>query len=664
MNNTIKEEIKTFGELLTKHKVKIPIIQRDYVQGRVEYEKLRQNLLKALAEAIKNDEEIKLDFIYGSIEKDVFYPLDGQQRLTTLFLLHWYAVAKDSNKDIKDFLLNFTYEVRETSKKFCEKLAKEHVDITNINDGEKISNIIIDSPWFFLSWKKDPTIDAMLNTIDDINKYFKEIKNLSRKLIEGKNICFYYMEIKKLGLTDDLYIKLNARGKQLTAFENFKAKFEKHINDNQWDKDKTDAEKFFYKIDKDWTDLFWKYKIEHKIDDQFIHFISAIAMIQIAKEKFDDKKIATLQEKNDFVDENFFTETGYKYLYECFDIYAKINGNNEISLSFKGDLPFLDDDIFESLISKNVSYSAKVLFFAQTEYLRNNENFCRSSFLNWMRVIRNIILRGNKEQSGRKREIVRSPETFRGAINLINELSEGCNDIYQFLLDNNIKSQFAKEQIAEEKMKAELVQKSSENKEIIFKLEDTQFCKGRINFIFRCIGYTSEENHFDIETLEENHFDIETAKQIYDVIKKHLDSKGEFSDNLIRALLTIEHNGKYNYYEYWWSWWLAGNLTKRCLIENLEELEYCLFVSNFKEDFQEIFKKLMLKLVNKDIDVIIDEFDPPEDMENWKKRLIKEPELLEKYPSKYIALPDDEACCILLSSKRAKKNDADNKRIE
>ena len=67
-----------------------------------------------------------------------------------------------------------------------------------------------------------------------------------------------------------------------------------------------------------------------------------------------------------------------------------------------------------------------------------------------MRVVRNIISRGDAEKTGTRPAIIRSPETFDGVISLIKELAEGCNDIYNFLAKSSIKSSFAKEQIIEE----------------------------------------------------------------------------------------------------------------------------------------------------------------------------------------------------------------------
>ena len=93
----------------------IPIIQRDYAQGRQspDIDRVRERFLDSLHEAI-TEKPITLDFIYGDINEDgVMYPLDGQQRLTTLFLLHWYAAKKEMIPETEyDFLLNFSYETR------------------------------------------------------------------------------------------------------------------------------------------------------------------------------------------------------------------------------------------------------------------------------------------------------------------------------------------------------------------------------------------------------------------------------------------------------------------------------------------------------------------------------------------------------------------------
>jgi hypothetical protein len=52
MSNNPTSEKLTFRELISKHRIEIPIIQRDYAQGREGKEELRKNFLNALLEAV------------------------------------------------------------------------------------------------------------------------------------------------------------------------------------------------------------------------------------------------------------------------------------------------------------------------------------------------------------------------------------------------------------------------------------------------------------------------------------------------------------------------------------------------------------------------------------------------------------------------------------
>lgn len=65
----------------------IPIIQRDYAQGREnpDVNRMRTRFLSSLYDAITGH-PITLDFVYGDVDENgKLTPLDGQQRLTTLF---------------------------------------------------------------------------------------------------------------------------------------------------------------------------------------------------------------------------------------------------------------------------------------------------------------------------------------------------------------------------------------------------------------------------------------------------------------------------------------------------------------------------------------------------------------------------------------------------
>lgn len=249
----MSNNINNFKELLKTYSVKIPIIQRDYAQGRNDgkTEKIREKFLNSIFDALKSGENLHLDFVYGSVKNNIFTPLDGQQRLTTLFLLHLYF-GENTN------LNKFSYETRASSREFCEKLIENMREIKkeflpDTDDQAKktyISEQIKDRPWFMAFWEQDPTVKSMLTMLDDICQKANENKINPENL---DKLTFSLLKISDFGLDDDLYIKMNARGKPLNEFENFKAEFEKFL-DNKF-KDK--AENIAIAIDTIWTDNFF-----------------------------------------------------------------------------------------------------------------------------------------------------------------------------------------------------------------------------------------------------------------------------------------------------------------------------------------------------------------------------------------------------------------------
>ena len=120
------------------------MLQREYAQGRDNVKEIRTEFLKALYGYLEeNRPERDLDFIYGNVVGEDFIPLDGQQRLTTLFLLHWYMsrITKDNSlrQRFDDALLNetrnhcrFTYKTRVSSQEFCDALMLNDIDFDNL----------------------------------------------------------------------------------------------------------------------------------------------------------------------------------------------------------------------------------------------------------------------------------------------------------------------------------------------------------------------------------------------------------------------------------------------------------------------------------------------------------------------------------------------------
>lgn len=114
------------------------------------------------------------------------------------------------------------------------------------------------------------TIGGDNDTLEDnIERIFESVDfvEFSQKLYsENAPIDFELMIInsKDLPMSDDLYIKMNARGKVLTNFENFKADLIDYIQgqdvfnqDVPQNPDVTYKEYYPAQIDACWTDVFW-----------------------------------------------------------------------------------------------------------------------------------------------------------------------------------------------------------------------------------------------------------------------------------------------------------------------------------------------------------------------------------------------------------------------
>ena len=61
----------TFWHLLESKKISIPIIQRDYAQGREDEFEKREKFLSTIFNHLENTEHLHLDFIYGREKTDL-----------------------------------------------------------------------------------------------------------------------------------------------------------------------------------------------------------------------------------------------------------------------------------------------------------------------------------------------------------------------------------------------------------------------------------------------------------------------------------------------------------------------------------------------------------------------------------------------------------------
>lgn len=241
--------------LLSRYRVVIPGIQRHYVQGanNPKAESVRKQFIKEIFTAIeKKQNEFNLHFIYGPINtngEDSFVPVDGQQRLTTLWLIARYAVEKaepSNRKDLLRLLSRFTYEDRINAKRFCQALTCEDSrwDITQ----DPNPNILCQD-WFVDYWK-DETVASMIRMLSTIyEEWNKHQDSITAEDILEAIASKIRFELKIDAFGDDIYMKMNARGLQLTQWENFKGKFSEDLREDKkewWGKEMEELSNRFF----------------------------------------------------------------------------------------------------------------------------------------------------------------------------------------------------------------------------------------------------------------------------------------------------------------------------------------------------------------------------------------------------------------------------------
>ncbi|WP_424651347.1 GmrSD restriction endonuclease domain-containing protein [Capnocytophaga gingivalis] len=313
----MKQEKYTFIDVCQQDfdGIEIPIIQRDYAQGREKEEKKRNRFLKALLRAVNSEKGITLDFVYGSVIDKKLVPLDGQQRLTTLFLLHWYAAKRENIPAGQwEVLKKFSYATRPSARRFCEQLL---VFVPDFDTEKSLSEQICNEAWFPMAWNDDPTVEGMLRMLDAIHHTFAGTTHLWKTLTEDRKITFYFKKLEDMDITDDIYIKMNSRGKPLTDFEHFKAEFTEAIRET------IGNDTISHKIDVAWTNMLWPYRSSNNIiDEQFLnyfHFLTDIIRI-----KSDDD----MGSKKDYFDMIPFykgNNNNVTFLEKAFDLWEGVN---------------------------------------------------------------------------------------------------------------------------------------------------------------------------------------------------------------------------------------------------------------------------------------------------------------------------------------------------
>lgn len=268
----------------SNRKIIIPDFQRDYCWGDKNHgekhdKDIVSSFLDTLIEECSNKDNSNV--LLGKIDiyehpQNHIYLTDGQQRLTTLFLLLGMLYRNEENSELKkkikrciisDYEDNqddkepyLQYAVRESTVFFLKDLVNEffigNVVLLEENYKDAKSKKLIDKdetlvsftiekqPWYFSEYKLDPSIVSMLSALSIIEEKLIDLGNIaefSEFLISKVKIQYYDVKDKKHG--EERFVIINTTGKSLTVSENIKPILLANSTDpklsNEWEERET-----------------------------------------------------------------------------------------------------------------------------------------------------------------------------------------------------------------------------------------------------------------------------------------------------------------------------------------------------------------------------------------------------------------------------------------
>lgn len=561
-----------FKKLINDYIIYVPEFQRNYLQGDDNNESIkdkRNRLLDDIFDCIESQSKsMDLGFIYGRVEESykdkLFYPYDGQQRLTTLYFLYLLIYFKFNKYDEIDSIKEkLSYQTRISTNRFIESFlswildSKEKDNIYNDfwnKNGKDLKGFIMSQDWFMMTeWNYDVSIINMLSIIVEISG---RIKNLGDKIEivnfidkdENNPFQFDFIYVDDISKSDDLYIKINARGKVLSPFENLKSDIDEYWNNE----DKT-------KLDAEWTEYVWNQldvndkNKEKSFDNSFYNLLSNIFYLQylVSLKDINDKILIEIENKykKGIVDKEWITpklccDSPYQMISSFLDAmigpFKSIKGEQIESVNRKifglgdyqnnnGQNKMERADLFEIFV---YYYSVSSLFN------KNDMEFTdKRNLLNEIETVTNRIIENQRPYLDSPTYLVKALKSVKVLI----DNSIKSHGVYKFFLsiDNDkkesIRDGLMKEQVEEEILKAKLIDKDSRYVDLFDKSYKELKNKGQLGFIFYLVTKIKSLSKIGIEDVSYESFD-KTLKQIIFIQNFII---GEFTNYelLLRAIL-------------------------------------------------------------------------------------------------------------------------------
>lgn len=562
-----------------KQNIIIPLLQRDYVQGgRLD---VIDPFLNKLIDAISKEQtQINLEYIYGYNTENGFVPIDGQQRLITLWLLHLYIYANNN----EPLPIELKFESREFADNFCTQLRENLCDILNpeqnsqegSGDGSSnrkdtkditLEETIKDCKWFVAGWLLDTTVRNMLKTLQLID----DKKNLIPDDPHTENITFDFLDMKDKGLDDDVYVKMNGRGRPLTYFENLKSWMDEYIENIYGKKDEFTKD-WKTRIDNEWTDLFWqnrnkKDKHPEEIDDEQIRFFYSMLLLYWKKNENSfltnlekPEKATTRSNYISFLNDREKEGGKLSEKSTIKDIQEKtfsllLNGKKMLPLYWIEETEMLNKEVFEFInnslesLKENENYVNELpegivdildfekeqtilyqIAFNEATYaktlpllyslIKTPERYKNELLYQWIRLWRNLVLNSDI-----------TAENIKNACETIETVSNkvDADNLYQVVAELQWKkgSAFSEEQFEEEVAKAKMIVENPLWEDEFVRAESYPYLLGKIWILFQNNNVTT----------------LETFKARYNLLCSLIDNK-EDKYHLVKVLLSRYQHDK------------------------------------------------------------------------------------------------------------------------
>ena len=223
-NNNKSVEMRTIKSLLNgKYEFIIPSYQRGYRWNQIQV----KDLLNDIYEFYQNNNQsfyclqplvLKKISDEKKLKNNVYEVIDGQQRLTTIYLILKYLKSKDI---IKENTYTITYSTREDSKKFLEEILTDK-ELSKEEKSKAITHI--DFEYMYESYK----------TINEWFCYYKNEKIVKDILLsdktDKKSVRFIWYEPSDNANPIEIFTRINIGKIPLTNSELIKALFLQKAN--------------------------------------------------------------------------------------------------------------------------------------------------------------------------------------------------------------------------------------------------------------------------------------------------------------------------------------------------------------------------------------------------------------------------------------------------